>query len=267
MTISERATDHHQATCDALERSTPVLTAALRTAPATTRSAKMRWTNAEIGAHLLASVIEAHKSARGEASLYDATGPSAETDEQMVAQVTERDPAKLADEIARHTSAFLTTVRALPGSQPVAMPRASVATLAGLLALDHHLHGGQFTESAGTTWTGAVADMHAPLMAVLPYAFDPAAARGFHGSYTLRLRGVAPVPYGIDAGALDMEWSGRTDCTLVADPQTFLRFGIGVISQLRATLTGKIVAGGRKPWRAFAVNKLFPPIPHGGVAR
>jgi len=25
-------------------------------------------------------------------------------------------------------------------------------------------------------------------------------------------------------------------------------------------------AGGRKPWLGFSVNRLFPPIPHGGVA-
>jgi len=267
MTISGPATDQHQATCDALERSTPLLTDALRRAPGSTRPTKMRWTNAEIGAHLLASVIEANKSSRGEASVYDASGPTAQTDEQMVASVAERDPAALADEIGRRTAEFLATVRRLSGSQSVRTPRATIGTLAGLLALDHHLHGGQFAETAGTTWTGNVADMHAPLMYVLPYAFDPFAARGYSGSFTLKLRGVAPVPYAIDNGVLTMEHAGRIDCTIVADPQTFLRFGIGVVSQLRATLTGKILAGGRKPWRAFAVNRLFPPIAHGGVAK
>ena len=52
-----------------------------------------------------------------------------------------------------------------------------------------------------------------------------------------------------------------------SDPQTFLLAGIGVVSQLRAAMSGKLRAGGRKPWLAFAFPRLFPPIPHGGVAR
>jgi hypothetical protein len=54
---------------------------------------------------------------------------------------------------------------------------------------------------------------------------------------------------------------------MTADPQTFLRVGIGVVSQLRASLTGKLRAGDRKLWLGFAVPRLFPPIPHGGVAK
>ena len=85
-------------------------------------------------------------------------------------------------------------------------------------------------------------------------------------SYSLRLKGVEPVLYAIHDGELRCDISGPVDCTMTADPETFLRMGIGVVSQLRATLTGKIRAGGRKPWLAMRVTKLFPPIPHGGVA-
>jgi putative sterol carrier protein len=193
-------------------------------------------------------------------------GPSAEVDEKMVAQVTERDPGVLADLLADATASFLSTVRSRPAADAVAFPRGTVATLAGLLALDHHLHGGQFCETAGTVWSGRVADMHSPIRAVLPYAFSPQAAKDFRGSFTFRLRGVEPVHYAIADGEIDMDPGDRTDCTLTADPQTFLRVGIGVVSQLRATLTGKLRAGGRKPWLGFATTRLFPPVPHGGVA-
>ena len=63
----------------------------MRRAPGDVRPAKMRWTNGEIAAHMLASVIESEKAARGEPSEYDA-GISVESDERMVAQVAERDP-------------------------------------------------------------------------------------------------------------------------------------------------------------------------------
>lgn len=225
----------------------------------------MRWTNAEIAAHMFASVTESEKAARGVPSLYDRSGPTVTLDEQMVAQVTERDLDVLAGMIEQATAQFLSTVRAGPGDSPVEMPGATVSTLVGLVAGDHHLHGGQFAQTAGVQWAGRVADMHAPLSIVLPDAFDRVAARGFHGTYLLRLKGVAPIRYAVDDGVLHLDVAGPTDCTVTSDPQTILRLGIGVVSQLRATFTGKLRAGGRKPWLALATNRLFPPIPHGGV--
>jgi len=266
MTVSPPATDHHRAGCAALERSTPLLVEAVRRAPAAVRPSKMRWTNAEIAAHMYASAVEAEKAVRGKPSAYDEE-PTAELDEQMVEQVHERDTSVLATMVEQATTAFLHTVRDLPADAPVATPRATAGTFVGLLALDHHLHGGQFTETVGSTWNGRVADLHGPLSVVLPYAFDPDAAKGFRASFTLTLTGAEPVRYAIEDGALRLDVPGRTDCTITADPQTFVRLGIGVVSQLRAGLTGKMRAGGRKPWLAFTTSRLFPPIPHGGVAR
>jgi hypothetical protein len=266
VTTSPTRVEHLQRACDALERSTPILVAAMRDAPATARPKKMRWTNADIAAHMYATVTEAGKAVRGEPSMIDGVEPSADLDERMIAQVSERDPAVLAELTAERTAAFLVAARSRSADDALGFARATVTTLVGLLALDHHLHGGQFTETAGTTWVARVADMYSPLSAVLPYAFDAQAARGFTGSFALRLRGVEPVRYAVIDGALQMDPEGRMACTITADPQTFLRFGIGVVSQLRATFTGRMRAGGSKPWLAFAVNRLFPPIPHGGVA-
>lgn len=265
MTATPAAVDHHQPTCDALARSTPLLAEAMRRAPGDVRPRKMRWTNGEIAAHMLASVIESEKSLRGEPSVYD-TGISAESDERMVASIQERDPAVIADEIEQRTVALVSLARTLPGERDVTMPRGTVGVGVALLALDHHLHGGQFCETAGTTWQGAVADLHGPLATTVPYAFDPDAARGFTGSFTLALKGVAPVPYDVRDGELVMDVPGPTDVTLTSDVQTFLRVGIGVVSQTRAALTFKVRPSGRKPWLAFKVDRLFPAIPHGGVA-
>ena len=113
---------------------------------------------------------------------------------------------------------------------------------------------------------GEVKDLHHPVSAVLPYSFDPAAAAGFHGSFSLHLRGTAPVNYAVHDGHLEMDVEGRTDCRITADPQTFLRASIGVVSPARAALTGKVRPGGRKPWKALTADRLFPQIPHGGVA-
>ena len=266
MSVVTGVVDHHQPSCRALERSTPVLVEAIRRAPGQVRPAGMRWTNAEIAAHMLASVTAAEQSVRGLPSDYDAVGPTAELDERMVAQVTERDPIVLADLIEQRTASFLGVVRGRAGSEAVATPRANVGTFVGLLALDHHLHGGQFTQTTGLSWAGRVPDLHSPLHLVLAYAFDPEAARDFRGSFTLRLRGVEPVRYAVDHRRLQLDGVGRTDCTISSDPQAFLRFGIGVVSQLRLVLTGKLRISGRRPWAAGATSRLFPPVPHGGVA-
>ena len=128
----------------------------------------------------------------------------------MVAEVSERDTAVLADLIAEGTASFVAAARMRAGYDAISLPRASVSTLVGLLALDHHLHGGQFSETAGSAWHGRVADMHSPLRAVVPYAFDPKAAKNFRGSFSLRLQGVEPLTCPVADGRLEMDPDGRT---------------------------------------------------------
>lgn len=266
MTTTPTGVDEHAQVCAALARTTPLLCDVFEHCQGDRRPTRMRWTNAEIAAHMLASVTEAEKAVRGQPSEYDAE-PSVELDERMVASVAERDPVVLARSLRERSTSFVATVSGLEATAPLRAPRGTVGVLTALLALDHHLHGGQVAETSGEGWTREVADLHGALSAVVPYAFDADAARGFRGSYALRLRGVAPVTYSIDDGRLTMGGTGRADCTLTSDVPTFLRLGIGVLSQPGAVLTGRMRAGGRKPWLAGKVNRLFPPIPHGGVGR
>jgi hypothetical protein len=266
MTTTPTSTEQHAAVCAALTRTTPLLCDVFERSPAGARPPRMRWTNAEIAAHMLASVTEAELAVRGRPSVYDAE-PSAELDERMVASVADRDTAVLAQRLRERTASFTQTVGRLSASDPLRAPRATVGTLTALLALDHHLHGGQVAETSGDRWTGEVADLHPAMSTVVPYAFDAGAARGFRGSYALRLRGVEPVTYAVDDGRLVMGVPGRVDCVLTSDVPTFLRMGIGAVSQARAVLTGRVRAGGRRPWLAAKVDRLFPPIPHGGVGR
>jgi putative sterol carrier protein len=266
MTTTPTGVDQHAAVCAELARTTPLLCDVFERSQAGARPTRMRWTNAEIAAHMLASVTEAERAVSGQPSAYDVQ-PSAELDERMVAAVPERNTAVLAQLLRERTASFTETVSALRATDPLKAPRATVGALTALLALDHHLHGGQVAETSGDRWTSEVAGLHAALSTVVPYAFDPEAARGFRGSYALRLRGMEPVTYSVDDGRLTMNVPGRTDCVLTTDVPTFLRMGIGALSQARAVLTGRMRAGGRRPWLAGRVNRLFPPIPHGGVGR
>lgn len=266
MTTAPTHVNQHAAVCAELARTTPLLCGVFERSQAGARPNRMRWSNAEIAAHMLASVAEAEKAVRGQPSAYDVE-QSADLDERMVAAVPERDTTVLAQLLGERTASFTETVSALRPTDPLKAPRATVGALTALLALDHHLHGGQVVETSGDRWTSEVAGLPAALRTVVPYAFDPEAARGFRGSYALRLRGMEPVTYSVDDGRLTMNVPGRTDCVLTTDVATFLRMGIGVVSQGRAVLTGRMRAGGRRPWLAASVNRLFPPIPHGGVGR
>ena len=111
VTLTPASTDHHQRACEALERSAPLLAETIRDAPGGLRPTKMRWTNAEIAAHMYASVVQAGKAVRGEPSLYDGVELSAELDERMIAEVPERDTRVLADLIEEGTASFVTAAR------------------------------------------------------------------------------------------------------------------------------------------------------------
>ena len=150
MTVTPAGLDHHQRACEALERSAPLLVAAIRDAPGRVRPGRMRWTNAEIAAHMYASVTQAGKAVSGEPSLFDGVELSAELDERMIAEIPERDTTVLADLIEEGTASFVATARAHAGHEAISLPRAKVSTIVGLLALDHHLHGGQFSNTAGS---------------------------------------------------------------------------------------------------------------------
>lgn len=47
------------------------------------------------------------------------------------------------------------------------------------------------------------------------------------------------------------------DFFLSADPVAYLLVALGRRSRWWAGVRGKIVAGGRKPWRAFLLRRLF----------
>jgi len=262
----------HAAVCAALASSTPVIADIVAGADMNRRPHRMSWTNAEIALHLALTASELTKAARGE-SYCGEDGPSAATDEALVATCAERDPKVIADLIRENLGTFLATVTSMDPTTPVkggSLPWNSGATtvgvLASLLTLDHPLHGGQIAETAGKTWTEPPTGLPAALGTVMPWVFNPAAAEGVNARYSFRFRGTEPFRFAVDNGVLTVGGDGPVDCRVTADPETFVRLGIGVVSQGRAILTGKMVATGRKPWLATAIKRVFPDVPHGGVA-
>ena len=49
----------------------------------------------------------------------------------------------------------------------------------------------------------------------------------------------------------------RTDCSITADPVAFLLLGFGRIPSWSPLIRGKMLPGGRKPWRATKFASLL----------
>lgn len=263
----------HAAICAALASSTEAVAEIVEGCDTSRRPRGMRWTNAELAIHLALTAAEFTKAAKGEPFWYE-DGPSVELDEALVATCPERDPKVLADLIRDNLHTFLATVTPMDPTTPIkggSLPWNSGATTVGvtasLLALDHPLHGGQIASTYASRWGEPPTGLPAALATVMPYVFNPSAAEGVHARYSFRFRGTPAFRFAVDDGVLTVGGDGPVDCRVTADPETFVRLGIGVVSQTRAILTGKMVATGRKPWLATTIKRVFPDVPHGGVAR
>ncbi len=96
---------------------------------------------------------------------------------------------------------------------------------------------------------------------LLPLYLDNAAAERVTASFDIRLRGGERRFLSLRDGVLDVSTrSGRADCVVLADAETFLLVGYNRMSQWRAALTGKIVTWGRKPWLALKLPRLLAQI-------
>jgi hypothetical protein len=209
------------------------------------------------------------KATRGEVTAYGEHGDfNARIDQRIVDELPERDPARLAALIEeryvelRGVFANRSDGELLPRYQDY-----SVAGLNAIWVIDLNLHGYQIGQAIGTPFHVDNRALRLALETVVPFAFDPAGARGLHATYALHIPGTAPLVYTVDDGTVRMEHDGaRVDCHLGVDPIAFLLVTIGVLPQWQAAVTLKMRPWGRRPWLATRITKIFPPVPHGGVA-
>ena len=243
--------------------------ALLRTADGSRRPKGMRWTVAEIGAHVAQSAEDAIRVAEGGTSAYAGIGFSAEIDEKLVAALPERDPMRLADMIEIRYDAVAEALRSHADDARIGLVAGlTPGSARAILTIDFLLHGTQVASTLGRTYPLDGETLRTCAAAVLPYLYDAGAARGMTATYSLRFRGARPLVYAIEDGTLviDDGRARRIDCHVSADPGSFLLQGIGLIPLWKLALTGRMVSWGRKPWLSLKLPKLVPAVPHGGVA-
>lgn len=255
---------------EALDATVPRLCATLRAAPGKSIPIKgMTWRIGELGAHIVQTAVVLTEAARGQVTAYGERGDfNAEVDQRLVDELPERDPRRLAD-VTEERYAELRRAIA-DRSDDELLPRLQGYSVAGLNAIwvvDLHVHGHQIGEAAGTPFTVDNQALRLALATLIPFAADPAGSHGLHATYAMHIKGTEPIVYTVDNGAVSVGRNGASvDCHLGVDPIAFLLVTLGVMPQWQAVLTLKMRAWGRRPWLAARVSKIFPLVPHGGVA-
>jgi uncharacterized protein (TIGR03083 family) len=225
-----------------------------------------QWTVGESAAHLamanelMADLAAGRKRAHGDGT----AGSLAAANAIALAAFTERDPSVLAAGIARHAKAFTDAGALRPADEPVDTPLGpmDLGTLGSYL-LTHMLGHGYDIAAALRRPHMIDRDLVALtlpfLVTAMPRVVNARTAAGHNACYDLRLRGGSRFAATFTDGAVAMsaEPPRRPDCTIVAEPITFLLLALGRRGSLGAVSRGKIVAWGRKPWLAPGFPTLF----------
>ncbi|HEV8057111.1 MAG TPA: SCP2 sterol-binding domain-containing protein, partial [Actinomycetota bacterium] len=78
--------------------------------------------------------------------------------------------------------------------------------------------------------------------------------------YRIAVRGGPAFRVRIDDGTASIELAeGDADCTIRADAATLVLLSFGRIDRWRAAAKGRLVATGRRPWRALRFDRVFLP--------
>jgi uncharacterized protein (TIGR03083 family) len=233
----------------------------LTSAPGDRHVAGLRWTVGELGAHLVSEAQRFTRFARGEDRPLDR--PMAEINAVEMDEVGTLEPAKLAELLERSNVEFLDATAGASGADrfvwfdvPMTVAEASGIYLGELL-----VHGHDLATTLGQPWEidrADALDVIRGVLRIIDRFVDAEAAAEFTGTFRVRPRGGEAVTLSFDRGALHVTREGlRPDCTISADPATFLLVGDGRASQWGAIARGKLLAYGRRPWLALRFTRLL----------
>ncbi|MFC0438369.1 maleylpyruvate isomerase family mycothiol-dependent enzyme [Kutzneria buriramensis] len=228
----------------------------------------LAWTAAETAAHLVAD-LEDYAALLNGAELphpaeVGASRINAAANAGQLDRFRERDLSRLADDLAPAVEKYLAAAAEHPGERFLATNGVvmSVPVITAILIGEQLIHGLDIARAAGLPWTitrSQALRVIPGLMEILPDYVDHRRAAGPR-SFELRFRGGNRYRLFIENGAAAVTAPGEpVDCWISADPVSFLLVGFGRSPQIGHVLRGRIVAGGRKPWRALAFGSLVTP--------
>jgi len=138
------------------------------------------------------------------------------------------------------------------------------AAIAAVVVEEVNTHGLDIARTAGRPWTIDRADALLAWRAMAPLLggwVDPDTTAGHTATYELRLRGGDKYRFAFVDGELSEPASDkRANCVIWGDPVEMMKIMFRRSTPLRATLTGKALAWGTRPWLAFSFGKRFQPV-------
>jgi uncharacterized protein (TIGR03083 family) len=248
----------------ALDRAADRIAELLRAAPdGNAKVTGLDWTVSDLGAHLINEADRFERFGRGQNQTLDDV---ARTNADEIASVSEREPSSQADLFAAAHARYSALAAQHAGTDPYTWFDQPLewAEAGGIYLGELKIHAVDLARTLGRRVTidhdDAITIAYG-LLPILPRFVDKQRADGFTGTYKLKLRGAAPIMMRFENGELSVT-SARTegdsaDCTISADPESFLLVGYGRTSQWGAILRGKLFASGRKPWLGLRFSSLL----------
>ncbi|MEW5660354.1 maleylpyruvate isomerase N-terminal domain-containing protein [Streptomyces cinereoruber] len=279
VTTFDPVTEHERARA-ALAAAIPRLVGLLRAVPdPDAGSGVPAWSVGDVGAHLAAvylaytSLVSPDEAVDWDGVLPSGGGTFVERITAMNARSVElfggAERAKAADFVAERGETFLRVTEGLAPDAPVSAPwygdvPFTLATVTGLMLSETLVHGLDIARGARLPWP--IGDDEASLVVgqsmptMMAAALDPARARGVSIAFDLVIEGGPRLAVVIDGGTATVTRDAPTrayDCRIVAAPTTFLLVAFRRTPIWKAVASGRMRAGGRKPWLAMRLGRLI----------
>lgn len=251
--------------CDALEEASARFGEMLRRVRDPSPNAIGVWSIGETAAHVDFGPRYFLAAARGELAEPEAIPDVAPNNIVRVATEPERDLVVLADRHDRGETELIAYARTAPGD-PLTEPFDGVKVpLSSMLCVELGevlVHGRDIARAAGLPWT--IDRSHAAITAtgflpLLPYIVDPVRSLGRCLRCEITIRGGPSVELELrnEVMTVDVPVERPLDCRISADPAALLLVVFGRMSPWSAIATGRLLAWGRRPWRALSLQKAM----------
>ncbi|MGV9690407.1 maleylpyruvate isomerase N-terminal domain-containing protein [Streptomyces sp. NPDC003444] len=176
--------------------------------------------------------------------------------------------AGTADFVAERGETFLRVTEGIAPDTPVSAPwygdvPFTLATVTGLMLSETLVHGLDIARGARLPWPIGRDEARLVLGQSMPTmmaaALDPVKARGVRIAFDLAIEGGARLAVVVDDGTATVTRDAPPrayDCRIVADPVTFLLVSFRRTPVWKAVASGRMRAGGRRPWLAARLGQL-----------
>lgn len=228
------------------------------------------WTVGEMAAHVAYTQDLFARLARGETLVFGDGTPAglAHANRGALAELAERDGARLADLITAGTRDFLTAgstdFKDLTVSTPMGIMDGATACAYCLTHLT--MHGYPIARALGRPFALPASEIELMLGFIkhsIPMVFDSRAAGNLKATFELRLRSPSRPRFWVKIGhgeaTVHDRRPARVDCFLAADPAALLLVALRLRSQWAFIARGKLIAWGPRPWLALRFTGMFLP--------